>query len=89
MGFGVKRATVFAAFRAKRIGFAQVSGGKHLWDVSAPNGEMWTEYLPPELDRRAPQRLADLYGIPIEWFYEPRLIPTEESHTENSKGPSG
>ena len=74
MGFGVRRETVFAAFRAKKIDCVQIQG-KHLYEVSAPNGEMFTECIPPELGRREPQRLADLYEIPVNWFYTPRVIP--------------
>jgi hypothetical protein len=77
MGFGVKRETVFKAFRAKEISFAPIPNSKHLFEVAA-KGEMWTEYIPPELDRMGPQRLSDLYGIPIEWFYTPLMIPGEE-----------
>lgn len=78
MGFGVRRDTVFAAFRAKKIDFVQLPGTKHLVEVAAPNGEMTVEYIPPELGRRLPQRLSDLYGIPIQWFYSPPMIPGEE-----------
>lgn len=78
MGFGVRRETVFAAFRAKKIDFVHVAGSKHLYEVASPNGEMATEYIPPELGRREPQRLADLYDIPIQWFYTPLMIPGEE-----------
>jgi hypothetical protein len=78
MGFGVKRDVVFAAFRAKKIDFAAVPGEKDLFEVAAPNGEMWTEYLPLELKRREPNRLARLYGIPVQWFYTPLMIPGEE-----------
>ena len=90
MGNGVKRETVFAAFRAKKISFAPlpVAGpgkeGKYLVEVATPSGEMWTEYVPPELGRRLPQRLADLYGVPLEWLYNPLMIPGEE----NKKPPS-
>lgn len=75
MGFGVKQETAFAAFRAKKIDFAPVPDSKHLFEVAAPNGEMNTEYIPPELGRRTPQRLADVYDIPIQWFYNPLMIP--------------
>ena len=78
MGLGVKRETVFAAFRAKKIDFAAIPNTKHLFEVAAPNGEMWTEYIPPELGRREPQRLSDLYGIPITWLYTPLMIPGDE-----------
>jgi hypothetical protein len=87
MGFGVKRKDVFAAFRAKKINFAPLPDTpetKHLVEVASPNGEMWTEYIPPELKRREPQRLADLYNIPVEWLYNPLMIPGEE----NKKPPS-
>jgi hypothetical protein len=75
MGFGVKQETVFAAFRAKNIDHAPVPGSKHLFEVAAPNGEMATECIPPELGRREPQRSSDLYGIPLNWFYSPGMIP--------------
>jgi hypothetical protein len=80
MRFGVRRETVFAAFRAKKIHFAPVPDSqesKHLVEVAAPNGETWTEYIPPELGRRAPQRLSELYDIPLEWLYSPLMIPRE------------
>ena len=77
MGFGVRRETVFKAFRAKGISFAPLVDEKDFFEVAA-GGEMWTEYIPPELDRSTPQRLSDLYGIPIEWFYTPLMIPGEE-----------
>ena len=80
MGFGVKQATVFAAFRAKKIDFAHVKGSKHLYEVAAPSGEMNTEYIPSELGRRLPQRLADTYEIPIQWLYNPLMIPGEEEN---------
>jgi len=75
MGFGVKQEIVFAAFRAKGIDFAPVPNGKHLYEVAAPNGEMSTEYIPPELGRRLPQRLSDTYDIPIQWLFNPLMIP--------------
>jgi hypothetical protein len=84
MGFGVKRETVFAAFVAKGIDFAPVPNSKHLYEVAAPNGEMWTEYIPPELARRTPQRLSEVYDIPLQWFFNPLMIPGEE----NKKKPS-
>jgi len=68
MGFGVKQETVLAAFRAKKIDFAPVPHSKHLFEVAAPNGEMNTECIPPELGRRLPQRLADTYDIPYSGF---------------------
>jgi len=77
MGFGVRRETVFAAFRARNIDFAPAPG-KHLYEVAAPNGEMATECIPPELGRREPQRLSELYDIPIQWFYSPAMIPGNE-----------
>jgi hypothetical protein len=78
MGQGVKRETVFAAFRVKHVDFAPLPGTKHLVEVAGPNGEMSTECIPPELGRREPQRLADLYGIPIQWLYNPLMIPGDE-----------
>jgi hypothetical protein len=75
MGFGVRRETVFAAFRAKHIDFAEIPDSKNLFEVAAPNGEMATECIPPELGRREPQRLSDIYEIPIQWFYSPGMIP--------------
>jgi hypothetical protein len=75
MGFGVRRETVFAAFRAKNIDFSEVPNSKHFFEVAAPNGEMATECIPPELGRREPQRLADVYDIPLQWFYSPGMIP--------------
>jgi hypothetical protein len=68
MGFGVKREVVFAAFHAKAIDFAEIPDSKHLYEVVAPNGEMNAEYIPPELGRMQPQRLADLYDIPLACF---------------------
>jgi hypothetical protein len=78
MGQGVRRETVFAAFRARKIDFVPLSGTKHLVEVAHLNGEMSTEYISPELGRRGPQRLSDLYGIPIQWLYNPLMIPGEE-----------
>jgi hypothetical protein len=81
MGFGVRRETVFAAFRAKKIDYVPLEDSpdtKYLVEVAAPNGAMATEYIPPELGRREPQRLATLYGIPIQWLYSPLMIPGEE-----------
>ena len=78
MGFGVKQHVVFAAFRAKNISYAAVPDSKHLYEVAASNGEMNTEYIPPELGRRAPQRFSDVYGIPLAWFYNELLIPGQE-----------
>jgi hypothetical protein len=75
MGFGVKQNVVFAAFRARKIDFAPVPNSKYLFEVAAPNGGMNTEYIPPELGRRLPQRLANIYGIPIQWLYSPLMIP--------------
>src|ERR1700722_16220187 len=74
MGFGVRRETVFAAFRANKIDCVEIPGSKNLFEVAAPNGEMATECIPPELGRREPGRLADIYGIPIQWFYSPGMI---------------
>ena len=74
MGQGVRRETVFAAFRAKKIDFVPL----HLVEVAGPSGEMTTECIPPELGRREPQRLSSLYGIPIQWFYNPLMIPGDE-----------
>jgi len=80
MGFGVRREIVFAAFAAMKIDFAEVPGEKNYFEVAAPNEEQtWTEYLPPELDRRAPQLLSDKYKIPIQWLYNRLMIPGEES----------
>jgi hypothetical protein len=77
VGFGVRREIIFAALRAKKIDFAplpddfvEIAGG--------PNGELTIEYIPPELGRREPQRLADLYKIPIQWLYNPLMIPGDE-----------
>ena len=84
MGFGVKRDTVFAAFRAKHIDFVQLPDTKNLVEVAGPNGEMSTECIPPELGRREPQRLSQLYGIPIQWFYSPLMIPGEEETKSTS-----
>jgi hypothetical protein len=78
MGFGVKRETVFAAFHARSVDYAPVPGSKDLYEVAAPNGEMNTEYIPTELGRMLPQRLADTYDIPIQWFYNPLMIPCDE-----------
>lgn len=77
MGFGVKREIVFAAFEAKGINYAprpESAEEKHFFEVVGPNGEMNVEYIPPELGRKLPQRLSDLYEIPIQWFYTPSLI---------------
>ena len=81
MGFGAKRETVFAALRAKKINYAAVPDSpqsKHMVEIAHPNGNTWIEYIPPELGRREPQRLADLFDIPVEWFYNRLLIPGEE-----------
>ena len=78
MGFGVKQETVFAAFRALKIDYAYVPESKYLYQVAAPNGEMNTEYIPPELGRRLPQRLADIYKVPIQWLYNPLMIPDDK-----------
>jgi len=78
MGFGVKQDVVFAAFRAKGIDFAPVPNQKHLFEVAAPNGEMYTECIPPELGRWLPQRLSDTYDIPLQWFYNPLMIPGDQ-----------
>jgi hypothetical protein len=78
MGFGAKRTTVFACFKAKKIDYAIVPDtpkSKHLVEVAGPDGQMSTEYIPPELGRRLPQRLAEIYDIPLPWFYNPLLIP--------------
>jgi hypothetical protein len=83
MGQGVKRETVFAALRAKKIDFAPVPSSpnsKYLVEIVGLNGEMSTEYIPPELGRREPQRLADLFGIPIQWLYSPLMIPGDEDN---------
>ena len=76
MGFGVKRETVFAAMRAKKIDFAPLPD--NYVEIAGPDGEMTTEYIPPELGRREPQRLAEFYKIPISWLYNPLMIPGEE-----------
>jgi len=78
MGFGVKRENVFSAFRARGVYYAPIPDSKDLVEVAAPNGEMWVEYIPPELARREPQRLADLYDIPVQWLYNPSMIPKEK-----------
>lgn len=78
MGFGVKRDTCFLAFRARMVSFAPVPDSKHLFEVAAPNGAMNVEYIPPELGRREPQRLSDVYDIPLPWFYNPLLIPNRQ-----------
>lgn len=83
MGFGVKQETVFAAFRAKNVDFAPVHGLKHMFEVAAPNGEMNTEYIPPELGRRQPQRLAETYGFPLTWLYNPLMIPSHKKEKPN------
>jgi hypothetical protein len=84
MGFGVKRETVFAAFRARKIDYAHVPSSKHLYEVAAPNGEMNVECIPPELGRMEPQRLADTYDIPLQWFYTPLMIPGDEEKKKPS-----
>lgn len=76
MGFGVKRDTVFRAFRAKKLDFVLLADD--FVEIADSDGNMTTEYIPPELKRREPQRLADLYGIPIQWFYTPLMIPGDE-----------
>jgi hypothetical protein len=78
MGNGVKQETVFKAFKAKGVDFVKVPGSKHLVEVAGPDGQLTTECIPPELGRREPQRLADLFGIPIQWFYTPLMIPGDE-----------
>lgn len=83
MGYGVKQETVLAAFHAKKIYFAAVADSKHLFEVAAPNGEMYTEYIPPELGRRLPQRLSELYGIPLSWFYNPLMISGDNDGKPN------
>ncbi len=77
MGFGVKQETVLAAFRAKKISFAAVPDAKHLFSVVAANGVMNVEYIPPELGRRLPARLSEVYDIPVAWFYNRLLIPED------------
>ena len=77
MGFGVKRSTVFDAFRAKKLDFV-FHQEEELVEIAGPNGELWTEYIPQELGRREPQRLADKFGIPIQWFYQPLMIPSKK-----------
>jgi len=57
MGFGVKRETVFAALKAKKIDFVPLPDS-HYVEIASPGGELTTEYIPPELGRREPQRLA-------------------------------
>lgn len=76
MGFGVRRETVFAALRAKKIDFAPLPDG--YVEIAGSDGEMTTEYIPPELGRREPQRLSSLYKIPIQWLYNPLMIPGDE-----------
>lgn len=81
MGFGATRKTVFECFKAKNINYAIVpdtATTKHLVEVAGPDGQLSTEYIPPELGRREPQRLADIYDIPLPWFYNPLLIPGDE-----------
>ena len=84
MGFGVKREVVFAALRAKKIYIAPVADAQNLYEIVAPSGEISTECIPPELGRREPQRLADLYDIPVQWFYTPLMIPGEEDKRKPS-----
>jgi hypothetical protein len=83
MGFGVKQGAVFAAFRAMKIDFAPLAGQKHFFEVAAPNGEMNTEYIPPELGRREPQRLSEVYGVPLAWFYNTLMIPEDKKRKPN------
>jgi hypothetical protein len=75
MGFGVKQETVFLAFTARRVSFAPVPNSKHRFEVVGTNGVMNVEYIPPELGRQQPQRLSEVYEIPLAWFYNPLLIP--------------
>jgi hypothetical protein len=75
MGFEVKQSTVFLAFAAKRISFAPVPDSKHRFEVVGTNGAMNVEYIPPELGRQEPQRLSEVYEVPLAWFYNPLLIP--------------
>jgi hypothetical protein len=77
MGFGVRRETVFAAFRAKKINFVAVPGAKDQFWVVAPNGAMNVECIPPELGRKLPGRLSEVYDVPAVWFYNPLMIPEE------------
>jgi hypothetical protein len=84
MGQGVKRETVFKAFKAKKIDFVEVPGSKYLVQVAGPDGQLTTECIPPELGRREPQRLADLFNIPIQWLYSPLMIPGEENESKPS-----
>ena len=78
MGFGVKREVVFRAFRALQIPFAYVPDSKHLYEVVSKSGEMYTEYIPPEIGRSLPQRFHELYGVPLAWFYNELMIRGEE-----------
>jgi hypothetical protein len=76
MGFGVKRDTVLRAMRAKNLGVVPLDGG--YVEIAGLNGELTTEYIPPELGRREPLRLSELYEIPVQWFYYPLMIPGDE-----------
>jgi hypothetical protein len=76
MGFGVKRDVVIKALRAKRLGVVPLADD--YVEIAGLDGELTTEYLPTELGRREPQRLSELYAIPIQWFYYPLMIPGEE-----------
>jgi len=76
MGFGVRRETVFAALRARKIDFAPLPDD--YVEIAGPDGELSTEYVPVELGRREPQRLASLYKIPLQWLYNPLMIPGDE-----------
>jgi len=75
MGFGVKRGTVLHALRAKHLDVVILPDD--YVEIAGPDGELTTEYIPTELARREPARLAELYGIPIQWFYYPRIIPRD------------
>ena len=75
MGFGVRQSTVFAAFVASGVSYAPVPNSKHRFEVVGANGAMNVEYIPPELGRQEPQRLSEVYGIPLPWLYNPMLIP--------------
>lgn len=76
MGLGVKREHLFDALRAKGIAFVAIPDKKYTYKLFG-NDELWVEYIPPELGRRTPQHLADLFGFPVEWLYNPLLIPRE------------
>jgi len=76
MGFGVKRDVAIRALKAKRLGVVALDD--NYVEIAGLDGELTTEYIPSELGRREPNRLSELYGIPVQWFYYPLMIPGEE-----------